>query len=719
MFSGAAYGLIGIRFKYFHVFFSAAYLTSLAVAVLIIYVMSLPVSNRIQGAYVAASIMAGVIVGGASLVLVEMMQGLGCLLGGFTLSMWLLTLRPGGLISSRSGRVGFIAALTLAGFCTSFSHITRPYALIVFISFSGSTAIVLGIDCFSRAGLKEFWVYLWDINEDLFAIGTTTYPLDKGIYAEIAVIFILSLAGIASQAKLWKDVREKRQQRAAGQLEEDKARADEEANTGRDLGSSNAREREQWEAAHGNKDEVDALPFDQDSGVGDMDSQKKSPVTTITSVLHPEQDEIEAAQTQQHSPAAHISHTPVRHSQGSVGSGPETITEGPPERELDADGNSILNSTNRSSYASAKHLSGVSAANLDESSPQLPNLGEPKSEVSELEGSSPEEPSVERPNLEDLASTAKENEEASAVGKEPPQVSENHVPHERSASQMSEGAKSAKLSQIKQISPISSSSEPQNGCPDGNASPRTSQSPVELQSANQSVNDHDIHSSASLEASQSSTESPMEDDLGPLPSSTPSTRRSSCIPFGDNTLMGRRDSMLRNKTNYSPASTARDSTGSLPSQLPGNVSRQGSSSGESVYNRDYGLHSSTSLLDDNMPLSARRSLLRQPSFPSNPPHSARRQYSGPSPMAREQQLASFRMGIQRERHSSIVPNVTLERQRSALWQERQVEGQKKAIEKRRKEEKESAFDQTMRRGDMQNAHREAMRKMQAIANKHV
>jgi hypothetical protein len=39
-----------------------------------------------------------------------------------------------------------------------------------------------------------------------------------------------------------------------------------------------------------------------------------------------------------------------------------------------------------------------------------------------------------------------------------------------------------------------------------------------------------------------------------------------------------------------------------------------------------------------------------------------------------------------------VPNVTLERQRSMLWQERHVEGQKRAIEKRRREEKETAFD---------------------------
>jgi hypothetical protein len=38
---------------------------------------------------------------------------------------------------------------------------TRPYALMASTAFAGSTAAVLGIDCFSRAGLKEFWLYTW------------------------------------------------------------------------------------------------------------------------------------------------------------------------------------------------------------------------------------------------------------------------------------------------------------------------------------------------------------------------------------------------------------------------------------------------------------------------------------------------------------------------------------------------------------------------------
>ena len=131
------------------------------IQVLIIYVMSVPVRDGIQGAFVVAAIVAGFSFGGLSMVFPEITEGLGCLLGGFCLAMWLLMLKPGGLLSSSAGRGIFIAAFCVALYALSFSHHTRPYGLIGCTSFAGGTAVVLGIDCFSRAGLKEFWLYLW------------------------------------------------------------------------------------------------------------------------------------------------------------------------------------------------------------------------------------------------------------------------------------------------------------------------------------------------------------------------------------------------------------------------------------------------------------------------------------------------------------------------------------------------------------------------------
>jgi hypothetical protein len=85
-------------------------------------------------------------------------------------------------------------------------------------------------------------------------------------------------------------------------------------------------------------------------------------------------------------------------------------------------------------------------------------------------------------------------------------------------------------------------------------------------------------------------------------------------------------------------------------------------------------------------------------------------------MAREQQLASFRASVQNELASAVPPRATIERQRSALWQEKQAEEQRKQMESRMRGVRDSAFDERMRRGDMLGAHREALRRMQRVAS---
>lgn len=142
-------------------FGSAAYLTALAVSVLIVYLMSPPVSDAVQGAFFVAAFITGVIFGVLSLVFSDITDGFGCLLGGFCLSMWFLSLKDGSLISSTTGRAIFIGCMSAGGYSLSFSRHTRNYGLIGSISFSGATAAMLGIDCLASSGLKEFWLYTW------------------------------------------------------------------------------------------------------------------------------------------------------------------------------------------------------------------------------------------------------------------------------------------------------------------------------------------------------------------------------------------------------------------------------------------------------------------------------------------------------------------------------------------------------------------------------
>lgn len=123
--------------------------------------MNPPANDAVQGAYLVAVVCTGAVFGGLALVFKELTEGLGCLLGGFCFSMWLLALKSGGLVTDSGAKGGFIAAFTVAAYALSFSHYTRPYGLIASTAMSGGTAFVLGVDCYSRAGLKEFWLYLW------------------------------------------------------------------------------------------------------------------------------------------------------------------------------------------------------------------------------------------------------------------------------------------------------------------------------------------------------------------------------------------------------------------------------------------------------------------------------------------------------------------------------------------------------------------------------
>ncbi|ERF73081.1 hypothetical protein EPUS_06542 [Endocarpon pusillum Z07020] len=252
--AGFTYTLIGIKNRWIQIFLSSAFLTSLSVTVLVVYVMNPPVRMAVQGAYLVAAFMTGVIFGAGSLIFKEVTEGLGCLLGGFCLSMWLLALRPGGTVSSTEGKVVLIAAFSTTVYALSFSRYTRPYGLIGATSFAGATAVALGLDCFSRAGLKEFWLYIWNLNDNLFPLNTNTYPITRGMRVELAFIVLICFLGVISQLKLWRVVKDRREKRDADRLENERERNQMEEAIGRRLEEGNERERAQWEAVYGDQE---------------------------------------------------------------------------------------------------------------------------------------------------------------------------------------------------------------------------------------------------------------------------------------------------------------------------------------------------------------------------------------------------------------------------------------------------------------------------------
>ncbi|KAJ0116511.1 hypothetical protein J7T55_007491 [Diaporthe amygdali] len=302
--TGAAYTLVGIKTRWLHCFLSAGFLAAIGVTVLIIYVMNPPISNGVQGAYVVAATGTGLLLGGAALVFKEVTECLACLLGGFSLAMWLLTLKEGGLLGSGGAGVTiFIAVFAAAGFAGYFSRWTRAQFMITCISLSGATAVVIGIDCFSRAGLKEYWVWIWDLNDNLFPLGADTYPLTRGIRVEQACTIIIALIGLVSQNKLWLIIKERRARKEEERIQAEAENQEHEANIGREVERANEAERSRWEAVYGEGKNPMKVHMSEDSGVGDIYSERKSrnsgTTTTATATRRStvdEREEIEMAE---------------------------------------------------------------------------------------------------------------------------------------------------------------------------------------------------------------------------------------------------------------------------------------------------------------------------------------------------------------------------------------------------------------------------------------
>lgn len=91
------------------------------------------------------------------------------------MAMWVETLYPGGVIKTSGMTALLIGIMCVVSVALSIPMLKKWAELVymIFSAFSGSTALILGIDCYSRAGLKEFWVYTWRMLDPDFGVSST------------------------------------------------------------------------------------------------------------------------------------------------------------------------------------------------------------------------------------------------------------------------------------------------------------------------------------------------------------------------------------------------------------------------------------------------------------------------------------------------------------------------------------------------------------------
>lgn len=98
---------------------------------------------------------------------------------------------------------------------------------------------------------------------------------------EIACIILLFLLGIMSQMKVWKIIKERRDEKAAAQLAEEHRRDQAEEDIGKRLEEGNERERAMWESAYGEQDHSKQKQIDSGVGTDASGSVRKSSLSAV------------------------------------------------------------------------------------------------------------------------------------------------------------------------------------------------------------------------------------------------------------------------------------------------------------------------------------------------------------------------------------------------------------------------------------------------------
>jgi len=235
-----------------------------------------------------------------------------------------------------------------------------------------------------------------------------------------------------------------------------------------------------------------------------------------------------------------------------------------------------------------------------------------------------------------------------------------------------------------------------------------------------------VRSSSTPLLNQTLVESPIEED--PQESGA---ARFAPSPMPGSTLMGKREGMVRNKVStmsFNPYS----STPNVNIMAPSDAASARGVRLEGQGSDDTSLSERKQLIDqENMTLAQRKQLIQnqqlQPQqrrqgtwplaehvqgFDSHQP----KRTSGIDQSKREAMLATWRESVRQE-IAPVQPVVADEGRRIAMINDRKQKEMEKQQQAMAATYRDTVFDDMMRRGDMLDLHKEAMRRMQAAANK--
>lgn len=154
--------------------------------------------------FVLSSFVAGIAGGGFAIFFWQATKYLIGAWGGLAFGLWVQCFRDGGLIRPVGIRWLLFITCAVIGFVLCTIPKIHYQVLLVATAIVGSTAVILGVDCFSTAGLKEF--YMWNIGyRELFPkyiSHNIQFPVTQSMEIEIGLIAAIWLMGIAVQLRV-------------------------------------------------------------------------------------------------------------------------------------------------------------------------------------------------------------------------------------------------------------------------------------------------------------------------------------------------------------------------------------------------------------------------------------------------------------------------------------------------------------------------------------
>ncbi|KAJ7596904.1 hypothetical protein C8J56DRAFT_1021331 [Mycena floridula] len=207
-----------------------------------------PPSKTVRGMFVLSSVIAGSAGGAIAIFFWKAARyGIGGW-GGFALALWIQCFHNGGLIKPVAFRWILYIGCAVVGFVLCTIPKIHYHVLLISTAFVGSSVFMLGVDCYTTAGLKEF--YVWNIGfRSLFPKFTNNgieFPVSQTMQIELGLIAAVALMGVAVQLRILSVL-----ERKLKEIAEEQKKRDEEAEIqATDRFAAVLRERDDWEKEH-------------------------------------------------------------------------------------------------------------------------------------------------------------------------------------------------------------------------------------------------------------------------------------------------------------------------------------------------------------------------------------------------------------------------------------------------------------------------------------